>query len=179
MKRILARLTIVATCALSVTQAAEVAQAHPQLKAAVVAPPQLDFALEIIVLLGTPVKVGQSARGGRNIVPILGGRFEGSGLRGKVMPGGWDWQLERNDGCIEIKADYMLKTDDGTTINILDTGVNCQATPQMAQPPRTQPVFEAPTGKYSWLSRTAFVAAAEPYLGSDGAGLKIRIYRVR
>lgn len=178
MKRVLAGLASAMALALSMTQIAEAAQADAH--AATVAPtPALDLAFEITVLLGAPVRLGQTARGGRNIIPILGGRFHGGDLSGEVVPGGWDWQLERGDGCIEIKADYMLKTDDGVTINILDTGVNCLGSPHFAQPPRTQPFFEAPIGKYGWLSRSAFIGAAEPYAGSDGKGLRIRVYRVK
>ncbi|WP_179506774.1 MULTISPECIES: DUF3237 domain-containing protein [unclassified Sphingomonas] len=142
-------------------------------------PPALEFVFEARVLLGRPVKVGETAIGGRNIISILGGRLEGPSLRGEILPGGWDWQLERKDGCIGIKADYMLKTDDGVVINIVDTGVNCTLVPEHAQPPRTTPVFEVPRGKYDWLARSAFIGAAQPFSGPDGSGLTIRVFKVK
>lgn len=140
--------------------------------------PELEFAFEAHILLGQPAKLGETAIGGRNIVPIIGGRFAGPGMRGEILSGGWDWQLERRDGCIGIKADYMLKTDDGVVINIVDSGVNCLSVKDYAKPPRTTPVFEVPEGKYDWLGRSAFIGAATPFSGPDGSGLDIRFYRV-
>lgn len=36
-------------------------------------------------------KVGEGPHGTRLIFPIVGGGFEGDRLRGKVLPGGGDW----------------------------------------------------------------------------------------
>src|SRR6187549_261309 len=83
--------------------------------------PTLEFAFEEIVKLGPATAPGDTARGGRLIIPITGGTFEGPEIKGEVMPGGWDWQLRRADGCTEVKADYFLKTDDGVVINIVNT----------------------------------------------------------
>ncbi|MBO9669908.1 MAG: hypothetical protein J7485_05275 [Sphingobium sp.] len=32
------------------------------------------------------------------------------------------WLLVRSDGRVDIKADYMLKTDDGVIIDVVNTG---------------------------------------------------------
>lgn len=143
--------------------------------------PTLEFVFSELVTLGAEIAPGNTAYGRRNIVPITGGTFDGPGIRGTILPGGWDWQLAREDGCLDIKADYMLKTDDGVVINIVNTGTLCR--PVAGQPPmpaRTTPVFEAPIGKYDWLSKGAFVGTLAPFKAPDGSALvRIGIWRVR
>jgi len=141
--------------------------------------PTLEFVFEETVALGEATSPGDTARGGRLIIPITGGTFEGPGIRGTVMPGGWDWQLRRADGCTEVEADYFLKTDDGVVINVVNTGVICRAESGELGPVRTHPVFEAPRGKYEWLSQAAFVGTLEPAPPAAGPAVKIRFYRVR
>ena len=150
--------------------------------AATSAPPTLEFVFEETVTLAPPTTPGATALGGRNIIPITGGSFEGPAIRGTILPGGWDWQLRRADGCTHIKADYMLKTDDGVVINIINQGVACLGPNGEMQPVRTHPVFEPPLGKYDWLGKSAFVGTLEVADGTGGAAppaaVHIRIYRV-
>ena len=141
------------------------------------AAPRLEFAFEEIVTLGPAIPVGETPRGRRNIIPITGGTFEGPGLKGTIIPGGWDWQLTRDDGCTEIVADYMIRTDDGVVINVINVGVLCPPREGSANPVRTQPRFEAPIGKYDWLNRTAFIGTLEMAPASAGPAVKIRFYK--
>ncbi|SMC96092.1 DUF3237 domain-containing protein [Novosphingobium sp. B1] len=142
------------------------------------AEPTLEFAFEETVMLDADVLVGATSVGTRNIVPITGGTFEGPRIRGTIMGGGWDWQLRRADGCLQIKADYMLRTDDGAVINVVNTGVSCRAKDPKAVV-RTHPVFEAPQGKYDWLSQGCFVGTLDPVSLPDGKrAVRIRFYRV-
>lgn len=143
------------------------------------ASPDLEFAFEEIVTLGPGISVGETPRGNRNIVPITGGTFEGPGIRGTIMPGGWDWQLIRSDGCIEIEADYMLKTDDGVVINVINEGVICPPKDGSAAPVRTQPRFEAPLGKYEWLNGAAFIGTLEMAPDMKEPAVLIRFYRAK
>ena len=115
----------------------------------------------------------------RRIEQITGGTFAGPEIRGEVMPGGWDWQLRRADGCTEVKADYFLKTDDGVVINVVNTGAICPGQNGERAPVRTHPVFEAPRGKYDWLSQNAFVGTLELAPPENGPAVKIRFFRVR
>ena len=64
-------------------------------------PPKLTLAFTINVQVGAPTELGQVPRGRRRIIPILGGTFEGPGIRGKVVPGGADWQIVRADGLAD------------------------------------------------------------------------------
>ncbi len=141
--------------------------------------PRLEFAFEEIVTLGQALAPGKTPYGSRNMIPITGGTFEGPGIKGTIVPGGWDWQLVRADGCVDIKADYMLKTDDGVIINVINTGVLCMPrSGETPSPARTHPRFEAPEGKYAWLGRTAFIGTLEGARGPNGeAAVKIRFYK--
>jgi hypothetical protein len=141
--------------------------------------PRLEFAFEELVTLGTALAPGETPYGRRNMIPITGGTFEGPGIRGTIVPGGWDWQLVRGDGCIDVHADYMLKTDDGVIINVINDGAICMPkTGEPPQPVRTSPRFEAPLGKYDWLGKTAFVGTLEGAAGPNGEpAVKIRFYK--
>ena len=141
--------------------------------------PTLEFVFEEIVKLGEVTRPGDTARGERIIIPITGGTFEGPEIKGIVIPGGWDWQLRRADGCTEVEADYFLQTDDGVVINVVNKGVICTGEGGALLPVRTHPVFEAPRGKYEWLSQNAFVGTLELAPAENGPAVRIRFYRVR
>jgi hypothetical protein len=141
--------------------------------------PRLEFAFEELVTLGAAVAPGKTAYGSRNMIPITGGTFEGPGIKGTIIPGGWDWQLTRADGCIDVHADYMLRTDDGVVINVVNNGALClPQAGRSAGPVRTSPRFEAPMGKYGWLNQTAFVGTLETAKGPKGEpAVRIRFFK--
>jgi len=141
--------------------------------------PRLEFAFEELVTLGTAMAPGKTPYGSRNIIPITGGTFEGPDIKGTIIPGGWDWQLVRADGCIDVKADYMLKTDDGAIINVVNTGALCMPKAgETPKPVRTSARFEAPLGKYEWLGQSAFVGTLVTAKGPKGEpAVKIRFYK--
>lgn len=141
--------------------------------------PALEYVFTETVSLGKVVSVGKTARGERRIIPITGGHFEGPNIKGEVMPGGWDWQLTRPDGCTDVKADYFLKTDDGVIINVVNTGEICAGEKGAPAAVRTHPVFEPPLGKYEWLGREAFVGTLGMAPASAGPAVLIRFYRVK
>ena len=141
--------------------------------------PTLELVFEETVTLGEVSMPGATARGERIIIPITGGTFEGPDIKGVIVPGGWDWQLRRADGCTEVEADYFLKTDDGVVINVVNTGVICTGEGGALLPVRTHPVFEAPRGKYEWLSQNAFVGTLELAPPEQGAAVRIRFYQVK
>ena len=140
-------------------------------------PPRLEFAFEEIVTLGAGIPVGETPLGRRNMIPITGGTFSGPGIEGTIIAGGWDWQLVRSDGCTEVKADYMIKTNDGVVINVVNVGSLCPPQGGQATPPLTQPRFEAPKGRYDWLNRTAFIGTLELAPNAGGPAVRIRFYK--
>lgn len=146
--------------------------------------PRLEFAFEEVVLLGEGLGAGRTPMGERYIIPITGGTFEGpgdgSGFKGSVRAGGWDWQLRRADGCTWALADYMLQTDDGAVVNVRNQGPMCPPKEGEAGGPiLLTPIFEAPLGRYEWLNRSAFVAQLEVVTHEGKPAVRIRFYRVR
>ena len=85
--------------------------------------PQLVFAFELRVQASVIPEVGKIGKGIRKMVGLNGGTFEGPQIKGTIVPGGYDWQLIRNDGVVEIDARYVLQTDDGAMITIVNTGI--------------------------------------------------------
>ena len=137
--------------------------------------PELEFVFELRVQVGPPLDVGPIPGGRRRIVPILGGIFEGSGMKGRVLPGGADWQIVRADGLGELDTRYTLETDDGKTIYVQNAGIR-HASPEvtaklMAGQPvdpslvyfRTVPKFETSAPELAWLMRSIFVGTGERY----------------
>ncbi len=125
------------------------------------------------VQVGTPLDVGQVPRGRRRVIPILGGTFEGPTIRGKVLPGGADWQIVRADGLAELDTRYALQTDSGSLIYIQNAGIR-HASPEvtkklLAGEPvdpsqvyfKTVPIFETAAPELQWLTRAIFVGTGE------------------
>ena len=133
--------------------------------------PGLEFAFRISVDLTAGIQeIGNTGKGIRKVVPITGGTFEGPNIKGKVVAGGYDWQLLRTDGVVEIDARYLLQTDDGDLITITNTGLR-HGPPEVMQRLakgeevdaseyyfRSIPVFETGNSKYDWLMRSVFIA---------------------
>ena len=137
--------------------------------------PELVFAFELRVQVGPPMDVGPIPAGRRRIVPILGGTFEGSGMQGRVLPGGADWQIVRADGLGELDTRYTLETGDGKLIYVQNAGIR-HASPDITaklmkgEPVdpslvyfRTVPKFETSAPELAWLMRSIFVGTGERY----------------
>lgn len=140
--------------------------------------PSLTFLFEETVLLADDILVNDTPYGKRNIVPILGGTFEGPNIKGTVMPGGWDWQLT-TERCKKLEADYMIKTDDGVIINVLNVGRFCTTSEGKPVDPMTTPVFEAPIGKYDHLNSGAYVGTVKGTTVDGQRAVRITIYRAK
>jgi hypothetical protein len=137
--------------------------------------PRLTFAFEARVKVAPPTEVGQVLAGRRRIVQILGGTFEGPGLKGKVVPGGADWQIIQADGFSQLDTRYTLETDKGQIVYVQNKGVR-DAPPDVLKKLlagekvdpklvyfRTVPVFETSAPELQWLVRSVFVGTGERY----------------
>lgn len=82
-----------------------------------------DYLGTIEVDVGPVVSLGPAAYGERRVVDIRGGRVDGTGLRGIVVPGGADWQTARADGVVDIDAHYSLLLDDGARLEVVSNGM--------------------------------------------------------
>src|SRR4051794_37033228 len=84
--------------------------------------PGLEPAFEVEVLLGPLEDHGETRRGHRRVVPIVGGSVRGA-FEAQILPGGADWQIVRPDGAVELDARYTARTPDGAYILIHAAGV--------------------------------------------------------
>ena len=134
--------------------------------------PGLEFVVKLNVDCAGAYTVGETSKGTRTVIPIVGGTFEGPGMKGEVLSGGADYQLnDREHGRTEIEAIYSIRTDDGVYIHIRNCGLitmgrGADGTPSFYF--RTPPKFEAPRdSKYAWLNDAIFVCM--PGQGKPGA----------
>lgn len=72
--------------------------------------------------VGPVVDLGVGPYGHRRVVAITGGSCEGR-LTGKVLSGGADWQIVRDDGVLDIQANYVIETSDGARIIVDSRGL--------------------------------------------------------
>ena len=72
--------------------------------------------------LGGIQRLGATPYGERRIINILGGSVEGPRLRGRILPGGADWQIVRADGVVDLRARYTVETDSGGLILVNSEG---------------------------------------------------------
>jgi len=117
------------------------------------------YAFTIEATISAPIPMGETVDGSRQSIPITGGKFYGDKIKGKVLPGGADYQVTRSDGTTLLNAIYMIQTDDGALINVVNKGILVPASADHPFYFKTSPVFTAPNGKYSWLNQAIFVCA--------------------
>lgn len=151
-------------------------------------PPGLEFAFEVRAEVADPTVVGALPTGQiRRIIDIVGGTFEGPRIRGRVLPGGADWQLVRaSDGFTDVDARYTLETESGDLIYVTNSGIRHAAPEVMRRLNagevvdqseiyfRAVPRFETSAPELEWLMRSVFVSTGERYPN----GVIIRFWRV-
>ena len=142
--------------------------------------PQLEFALQLKVTLGEAYGIDNTQHGRRTVIPITGGTFEGKGLKGTIVNGGADYQLNA-EGRTELEAIYCIKTDDGIYIHVRNRGIIANGKDADGKPSfyfRAAPQFEAPAdSKYGWLNNSLFVCA--PSFSSDFKGIVLNVWRIK
>lgn len=144
--------------------------------------PQLEFVVELKVKCEGAYQVGQTSHGNRFVIPIVGGTFEGPKMKGTILPGGADYQLQDNaHGRTELEAIYSIKTDDGVNIHIRNRGLICTGKDANGNPQfyfRTAPRFEAPMdSKYAWLNNAIFVC--QPSMGGESGLICLKVWMVK
>jgi Protein of unknown function (DUF3237) len=135
--------------------------------------PRFEFLMSLAVDVGDVMSMGAGPLGERRVVGILGGTFEGPGLRGEVLPGGTDWQIARRDGVLDLDARYALKEQAGGVIRVVSQGYRHGSTEVLAALARGEAVdpatyffrtimrFETGAPYLERLNRTITVATAE------------------
>ena len=142
--------------------------------------PQLEFALQLKVTLGEAFGIDNTQHGRRTVIPITGGTFEGPLLKGTIINGGADYQLNAENRT-ELEAIYCIKTDDGIYIHVRNRGIIANGKDADGKPSfyfRAAPQFEAPAdSKYGWLNNALFVCA--PEFSADFKGIVLNVWKVK
>ena len=148
--------------------------------------PRLAFLMRLAVDVGELVSMGPAPLGERRVVPIVGGTFEGSGMRGEVLPGGADWQIARRDGVLDLDARYALRERGGGLVRVVSQGYRHGPPEVLAALARGEDVdpaayffrtamrFETGAPDLDWLNRTLAVATAE----RKARQVRIEVYRL-
>ncbi|MEW6261116.1 MAG: DUF3237 domain-containing protein [Thermodesulfobacteriota bacterium] len=136
--------------------------------------------------VGPALVIGNTPAGFRRVIPILGGRFSGPRIRGRVLPGGADWQIVRLDGTLEVEARYTLETEQGQLIYVTNRGLRhgppeiierlsagMEVSPDLYYF-RTTPILEAGDPSLAWLNAIVAVASGERH----PAHVVITVYEV-
>ncbi len=150
------------------------------------AAPRLEFVFEAKVTVDPALDLGDVGKGRRRIVPITGGDFSGPAIRGKVLPGGADWQIIRSDGVAELEACYTLRTDDGALIAVRNLALRHGPPEVMAALAAGHSVesgsyyfrgatfFETEAAQYAWLTKHIIVCTGH----RDPAKVTVRFYKL-
>ena len=142
--------------------------------------PELEFALQLKVTIGEAYGIDNTQHGRRTIIPITGGTFEGPGLKGTILNGGADYQLNTEERT-ELEAIYCIRTDDGINIHVRNHGIIYNGKDAEGNPTfyfRAAPTFEAPAdSKYAWLNNALFVCS--PEWSQDFKGIILNVWKVK
>ncbi len=133
--------------------------------------PGLLHVADLVVRIAEPIEIGRISGNLRRIIPIAGGEARGPRIRGKVLPGGADYQSMRVDGVTDLQARYVIRTEDGQLIYFENSGVR-YGPPELIEKLRrgepvdpaliyfrTTPRFETAAPEYEWLMRNLFVCS--------------------
>lgn len=135
--------------------------------------PPLLPALDLQVDVATPIEVGQTGFGQRRLIPILGGAAQASAERGgwqaRVMPGGADFQLVIAGRSAQLDARYVLETDGGDRIFVVNHAMRSGPPELIEKLARGEPVdpaliyfrcvptFEVAAPSLAWLAERIFL----------------------
>jgi hypothetical protein len=143
--------------------------------------PKLEHAFTITQQLAGAHWVKPSAMGEVRAAVYNGeGVIAGPMLNGKLIPrSGGDYPLVRPNGVIDFDARYVMEADDGAIIYLQSRGFRWGSEEAMSRMARNEPVgfdeyymrvstkFDAPAGKYEWMTRHIFVGVAEKTPGGN------------
>jgi hypothetical protein len=135
--------------------------------------PVFEYLGRLSAEIGTRTIVENAPQGMRTIVQIVGGRFEGPGVKASVQTPAGDWITNRADGSYRLDVRLTLKTDDGAIILVTYNGIG--QTTETGASLRAAPLFETGDSRYAWLTRLQAVAVGE----RAGATVSYDIYALK
>lgn len=144
--------------------------------------PALEYIMELKVKIDGAFGVGKTVKGNRFVIPITGGTFEGPRIKGEVLSGGADYQLQNAEyNRTDLEAIYCIRTNDGINIHVRNVGMIANdPSPRGGQVGAnyfyTSPRFEAPMdSKYAWLNNGIYVC--RPSGGANGE-IWLKVWKV-
>ncbi|MFY9210995.1 MAG: DUF3237 domain-containing protein [Aestuariivita sp.] len=141
---------------------------------------------EMTLQVAPATAFGATPSGKRFIAYVTEGHFEGPHLKGRVLPGGGDWVIQRPDHVFQLDVRITLETDDGALIYSTYRGARHGSRDVMrriaaGQPVqadeyyfRTTPYFETASEKYSWLGGIVSVGIGRDRPG----GVTYRVHQI-
>ena len=146
------------------------AVAQPRAAAAdPLAAPLLERFADLSVQVSAPIEVGATGQGSRRVIPIVGGTCTARDWTARVLAGGADFQLVVSDRMARLEARYVLETDAGDRIYVLNDAMRTAAPEAMARLVRGEdvdpadvyfrcaPRFEASAPSLAWLMERVFI----------------------
>lgn len=144
--------------------------------------PIFTFDLELEAMLN----LGRTPYGERRIIGIARGSVQGSKLKGRILPGGADWQFIRNDGAADIQARYTIEADGGAHILVNSVGLRHgppEVIERLARGDKVDPTlyyfrtvmrFETGDAALGWLNRILALARGV----REAHSVKMDVYEV-
>ncbi len=136
--------------------------------------------------LDAPQLFGATPYGERRVINILGGTVSGPRLRGRILPGGADWQIIRADGAADIFAKYSFQREGGGLVLVTSAGLRHgppdvirklalgEPVPREAYYFRTCVRFETADPEAEWLNRVLMIAVG----AREKMKVKLDLYEV-
>ena len=146
---------------------------NPEVRQEEQLPLRTEFLMQMSAELEDPQPIGETPAGTRRILYVKGGEFWGPSLRGKLLPGGGDWLLFRNDGVGVLDVRITLCTDDGALVYATYRGIsdmegglrqrilNGEEVSPSQYYFRITPYFETSSESYSWLNKLVAVGVGK------------------
>jgi hypothetical protein len=113
------------------------------------------------------------AIGDHQVVPVVGGTFEGPRLKGVIVAPGGDWMTHRPDGSSVLDVRVVLRTDDEQEISMTSRGIG-YTPPGGTLYARILPMFETGSTKYAWLNNIVSVGVYRKKPGQ----MAYRVYQI-
>ena len=149
--------------------------------------PRLNLIYRLEASVGDPQDLGEIPAGHRRIVPLTGGTFSGSELRGTLLPGASaDWQIILSDGMALGDVRYTLETERGDLLYVQSRGVR-HGSPDVLERLgrgedvdaaeytfRTSAKIETGAANLEWLNKGIFISVG----GRQPGGVLYEVYLV-
>jgi hypothetical protein len=133
------------------------------------------------------LSLGHTPYGERRVVGITGGTVQGPKLKGRILPGGADWQIIRKDGAADIQARYIIETERGARVVVDSKGLRHgppDVLERLARGDKVDPAqyyfrtvmrFETGDAELDWLNRILALARGR----REARSVRLDVYEVK